>query len=144
MGRVPPQRAPAGTCSPFIRKQSVVSSAPSPIVTPAWTWAPGARVTLLPRVEVVRLEGAVLQVALDGAGLVERAVVADDDELPLRHTAAVVENPAGRSGAHSPQDHVDEQRAGEGREMGGRGHSGSVRGATSRARRSSRTARARA
>src|SRR5512133_2689631 len=72
---------------------------------------------------VVRLEGAVfLRVALDGAGLVERAVVADRGERALRDTAAVIEYPAADPGAQSPQDNVDERGAGEGRDNRGRGH----------------------
>ena len=72
---------------------------------------------------VVRLEGAVLlRVALDPAHLVQRAVVADRDKRPLRHTAAVIENPTANLGTHSAQDHVDERGAGEGREIPSRGH----------------------
>src|SRR5215217_887112 len=63
---------------------------------------------------VIRLEGGVLlRVALDRAHFVEYAVVADSHQRPLRDTAAVVENPAADPGAKSPQDHVDERRAGE-------------------------------
>ena len=59
---------------------------------------------------VVRLEGAVLQrVTLDLAPRIERAIVPDTGERPLRQVYAVIEGPLANSHAQQTPDHVLER-----------------------------------